>query len=106
MLPALACSISVPMRFSMTELRDKALLSLDEAYEEALKGPIAKSKHLSFTLAFLSRFTDDDAPFIQFWREATNPAISDNTSHQFGRRQCLMNARAVIYRGMGLEAPD
>lgn len=90
-------------RFSMTDLRDKALLALDEAYLEAQKKPVPKSHSLRFTLAFLAGFCEERDPFDFFWREATTAARDDTYASQFGRRQSLRNAHAVIYRSLGLE---
>ncbi|HYI39976.1 MAG TPA: hypothetical protein VE053_06630 [Allosphingosinicella sp.] len=93
------------MRLSPTDLRDKALLALDEAYAEAMKGPVPKSAALKLTLAMLANFTDDRDPFDQFWKEATNIGISDLYAHQVGRRQSLTNAYRRIYVVLGVEVP-
>jgi hypothetical protein len=91
------------MRFSPTDLRDKALLSLDEAYEEAQKGPIAKSAALKLTLAVLANHLEDDWGPKTFWKVATNPQQNDTESAAIARRQSLQNAYAFIYRGIGLD---
>jgi hypothetical protein len=88
------------------DLLPKALLSLDEAYTQAEKGPIPKSAHLRLTLAVLSEFLPDRDPLDQFWKVATNPPLSENTAQQFGRRQSLRNAYMRIYVALGLEAPS
>ncbi len=48
----LGCSTFVTMRFTESQLRDKALLALREAYEQAQAGPIPKSFALRFVLAY------------------------------------------------------
>lgn len=69
------CSRIVPisfiangMRFGMSDLRERALLAVDEAADQAAHGPVHRSLALRFALAFLANFAEDRWPFDNFWR--------------------------------------
>jgi hypothetical protein len=89
-----------------SRLRTLALLSLDESYQAAQKGPIDKSASLRLTLAVLSTFLPERDSLDQFWKEVTNPPMNDTHSAAYGRRQSLGNAYRRIYVLLGMEAPD
>ncbi len=90
-------------RFTESQLRDKALLALREAYEQAQTGPIPKSFALRFVLAYLSNGIDRRA-VDTFWTVATG-AADRNSSDWFGRQQSLGNAYKYLHRQLGLEPP-
>ena len=55
-------------RFAMTELRDRALLAIDEAADQATRAPVSRTLALRFALAFLVNFAEERWPFDNFWR--------------------------------------
>jgi hypothetical protein len=61
------------MRFGMTELRNWALVAIDEVAEQAKAGPIQRQFALRFALAFLANFADERWPFDNFWRAIVLP---------------------------------
>jgi hypothetical protein len=55
-------------RFSIDQLRQKALAVLEDAAAEAKDGPVRRTLGLRFALAFLANFAEDRWPFDWFWR--------------------------------------
>jgi hypothetical protein len=90
----------------MTQLRDKALMALDEAATRAVDGEVLpKSEALRFILAFLANFTEERRAFDLFWKAVTSPPIDTTGACTFGRTQTINNTHKVIYRKLGLEPP-
>jgi hypothetical protein len=50
-------------RFGMSDLRQRALAAVDEATDDANKGPVRRTLALRFTLAFLANLAGERWPF-------------------------------------------
>lgn len=105
MLATAPCPIPLPMRLTDEELRDKALLALEEIAAAAEKAVVPKTAQLRFLLAFLARDAKERWPFDAFWKAATSPPMDDTYSSTFARQQKLTNAVAGIYVQLGLKRP-
>jgi hypothetical protein len=93
----------MPNRFTQDELVDKALLALKEVAEtiSARPGPVAPTRALRFTLAFLAQ-GHDRKPYDMFWKAATEPMRGGEHHHggsiHFGRVQTVNNLGGFICR--------
>ena len=84
------------MRFSLDQLRGKALIALEEALEESRIAPVRRSWALRFSLAFLSNFATDRDAFDDYWAALVEPA-------QPPRYSSVNVALNRIYRAVGVE---
>ncbi len=73
------------MGFGPEQLRDKALLALQEAAAECSYGPAKRTIALRFALAYLWTYKPGDrAPFDDFWKALSEPkspwifSVTDN----------------------------
>jgi hypothetical protein len=84
------------MRFAADQLRDKALLALEEAVQEARYGPVRRTMALRFALAYLWAYSGlDRAEFDTLWR-----ALAGEGMWRFsGADQAL----SAIYRSLKLK---
>ncbi len=85
------------MRFSSDQLRDKALLALEEVLQETRYRPVRRTIMIRFALAFLwARAEGGREPFDDFWRQIANP-------DEMWRFQYAEGALARIHRALGVE---
>ena len=88
------------MRFGREQLRDKALLALEETVQECRYRAPRRSHAIRFALAYLWTLTlTGRAPFLEFWRAMAG----DNDLHRFDFTD---RALAGIYLALGLERDD
>ncbi len=84
------------MRIGAHQLRDKALLALEEAAEQSKAAPVERSKALGFALAFLwASRGGDRAPFTWFWQSLAVP-------EEIGRSQNVRASLNAVYRAVGV----
>ena len=88
------------MRFGSDQLRDKALLALEEAVQECRYRTPRRSFLLRFALAYLYGHSKGDrGPFDSFWAAMGEP----KNPWSFGGAS---DALTAIYRALGLERPE
>jgi hypothetical protein len=83
-------------RFGTAELRNRALLALEEALEQCREGPVRRSFALRFALAFLSNFASEREAFDEYWRGLAEP----KQPPRYGSVNVALNR---IYRSIGAE---
>jgi hypothetical protein len=87
------------MGFGADQLRDKALLALEEALQELRYRPIRRSMALRFTLAYLWAYSGGErSPFDEFWR-----ALGDERMWRFSSGD---RALVGIYAVLGVTRDD
>jgi hypothetical protein len=88
------------MGFGPEQLRDKALLALEEAVQECRRSPPRRSFALRFALAYLWVYgSTDREPFDRFWR-----VIGDRKSPW--SFSAANGALLAIYRTLGVERDE
>jgi hypothetical protein len=88
------------MRLTTDQLRDKALLALEDAVQECRYRTPRRGFLLRFTLAYLwSISRGDRGPFDTFWEAMGQP----RSPWSFGTAD---HALSAIYRALGVERPD
>jgi hypothetical protein len=92
--------ISGAMRLTSDQLRDKALLALEDAAQESRYRTPRRGFMLRFCLAYLwSISRGDRGPFDSFWAAMGQP-------HSPWSHGAADIALTGIYRALGLERPD
>lgn len=87
------------MGFGAEQLRDKALLALEEALQETRYRPVRRSMALRFALAYLWAFRPADRrPFDDYWK-----ALAEQTMWRFSSTD---QALSGIYRALGVVRDD
>ena len=82
------------------QLRDKALLALEDAVQECRYRTPRASFAVRFALAYLWVYSGGDRrPFDQFWRDFRAQKSPWNFS-------CADHALGAIYRQLGIERPE
>ena len=85
--------------FSADQLRDKALLALEEAIQESRYHPVRRTLALRFALAFLwARSGGDRSPYDECWRALTQEDL--------WRFSAAESALGAIYRALGIERDE
>jgi hypothetical protein len=81
--------------FGPEQLRDKALLALEEAARQSREAPVTRSRALGFALAYLWAYGGGDREmFLWFWRSLTD-------ANAIGRSQNVNASLNGIYRAVG-----
>ncbi len=87
------------MGFAADQLRDKALMALEEALQDVRYPPARRPLSLRFALAYLWTVSPGDrAPFEQFWR-----ALNETSPGSFGSADMALKR---IYAALSLERDD
>jgi hypothetical protein len=87
------------MRFAANNLRDKALLALEEASQQCRYGQVPRTFAIRFALAYLwSLAPTSREPFDEFWR-----SLPRDDMWRFG---AASSALTGIYRHLGIEQND
>jgi hypothetical protein len=85
----------------MTDLRKRALAAIDEAADQANKGPVRRTLALRFTLAFLANFADERWPFDNFWQAIASPNERARWQNSNAARNAIRRAVRVERNGSG-----
>lgn len=89
------------MGFAADQLRDKALLALEDVVQECRYRQPRRSFAISFALAYLWTYSgrQDREPFDRFWRDISSP----KSPWSFTGADTALDG---IYRALGCERPD
>lgn len=98
-------------RFTAEQLRDKALLALEEVADAARKKSLRadRAKIVRFVLAYLGNGVADRTPFDDFWRAVTGQGPWERSPAMAGPVRgsdacgalCRIYAELGLYRGPG-----
>jgi hypothetical protein len=86
-------------RFGMSDLRQRALAAVDEATDDANKGPVRRTLALRFTLAFLANFAGERWPFDNFWQTIGSKNDRVRWQNANAARNAIRRAVGVDHRG-------